>query len=423
MSHMSASEKPGARGGAVDRGDHRIGDAAEVDDRLVEDLGAAADLGRQVDALDRSSPRLNQLTSPPDEKAPPGAGDDQRSKRRAVGEPGRGGGQLADQLGAHRVERVGPIERQRADLAVDLDRERLRARADGAQRLGLGGSIAAASLLGSGFGGERRTLTFCDVRSRHRQEPIDEQRRQPARPARRLPVRDARRRGRSTSARRPRSASGSPRILGQVARGGAARWSTQVALDRLPGHRDRGRGAARRAAVHQAPPAAVQHPAARRQVLSVHRRSASTRSSRASTSPASATGPGRVYFGPVLERQARPRDARPARQAVPVPHLRGPGAGPALRRALPRLLHQALPGALRRLHRPRGVPAQHRGDRRTSSPAATATSSATSSARWPRRPSAEEFERAARLPRPPGGGALADGAPQRRGRVARRAPT
>ena len=30
-------------------------------------------------------------------------------------------------------------------------------------------------------------------------------------------------------------------------------------------------------------------------------------------------------------------------QAVPVPHLRGPGAGPALGRSLPRLLHQALP--------------------------------------------------------------------------------
>ena len=42
-------------------------------------------------------------------------------------------------------------------------------------------------------------------------------------------------------------------------------------VDRVPGHRDRGRGAARRAELHQALPAAVQHPAARRQVLSLRR--------------------------------------------------------------------------------------------------------------------------------------------------------
>ena len=42
-------------------------------------------------------------------------------------------------------------------------------------------------------------------------------------------------------------------------------------LDRLHRHRDRGRGAAGGAVVHQAPPAEVQHPPARRQVLSLHR--------------------------------------------------------------------------------------------------------------------------------------------------------
>ena len=38
----------------------------------------------------------------------------------------------------------------------------------------------------------------------------------------------------------------------------------------------------------------------------------------------------RLYFGPVLQRQARARHARPARQGLPVPLLPGPGAGPAL---------------------------------------------------------------------------------------------
>ena len=134
-------------------------------------------------------------------------------------------------------------------------------------------------------------------------------------------------------------------------------------VDRLPGHGERGRGAARRAAVHQAPPAAVQHPPARRQVLPLHR------DQRRRGVPARLLHPRApplrpAVLRPLLERQAHPRDARAARQAVPVPHLRRARAGPALGRALPRLLHQALPGALRRLHRPRGVPAQHRGDRR-----------------------------------------------------------
>ena len=67
---------------------------------------------------------------------------------------------------------------------------------------------------------------------------------------------------------------------------------------------------------------------------------------------------------PVQQRQARPRDARPARQGLPVPHLRRPRAGPRQRQPLPRLLHQALPGALRRLHLQGGVPRQRRDDHR-----------------------------------------------------------
>ena len=73
-------------------------------------------------------------------------------------------------------------------------------------------------------------------------------------------------------------------------------------------------------------------------------------------------------------------------QAVPVPHLRGAGAGAALGRALPRLLHQALrrrPASATSTARSTGARSTRSS---TSSPAATATSSATWSARWPRRP-------------------------------------
>ena len=48
MSHISASEKPAPAATPLTARDHRIRDAAEVDDRLVEDVGAAADLRRQV---------------------------------------------------------------------------------------------------------------------------------------------------------------------------------------------------------------------------------------------------------------------------------------------------------------------------------------------------------------------------------------
>ena len=54
----------------------------------------------------------------------------------------------------------------------------------------------------------------------------------------------------------------------------------------------------------------------------------------------------RLYFGPVLERQADAVDARDARQGLPVPLVqrrRSPGRRSGL--AVPRLLHQALRGA------------------------------------------------------------------------------
>ncbi len=109
--------------GAVDRRDHRIGDTSQVDDRRVQRLGPAPHLRGQVDrvvfdagfeAVDVAA-RAERLA---------GAGDDQRPQRRLVGEPGEGGPQIQDHLGAHRVEAVGAIEGEGADLAVDLDSQR-----------------------------------------------------------------------------------------------------------------------------------------------------------------------------------------------------------------------------------------------------------------------------------------------------------
>ena len=131
-------------------------------------------------------------------------------------------------------------------------------------------------------------------------------------------------------------------------------------LDRLRHDQHRGRGAARRAELHQAVPPAVQHPAARRQELPVHR-DLDGRGLPARLLHPRAPPPRPRLLRPVLQRQARPRHARPARQGVPVPHLPGRGAGPAQRLAVPGLLHQALRGPVRRLRRRGGL---HGVDRR-----------------------------------------------------------
>ncbi len=132
-------------------------------------------------------------------------------------------------------------------------------------------------------------------------------------------------------------------------------------VDRLPRHRDRGRGADRRAAVHQAPPADPQRQAPRRQVLPLHR-DQPRRGVPAGLLHPRAPPPEPRLLRPLRERAPGPRDARAARQAVPVPDLRRRRARSPLRRPLPRLLHQALRGALRRLRRRRGVRPQHRRD-------------------------------------------------------------
>ena len=95
---------------------------------------------------------------------------------------------------------------------------------------------------------------------------------------------------------------------------------------------------------------------------------------------------GRALLRPLLEREAHPRDARAARQALPVPHLR---------RARARAAAPACPASTTTssaARRPASATSTARSTAATStrssasSPAATATSSATSSARWRRRP-------------------------------------
>ena len=152
---------------------------------------------------------------------------------------------------------------------------------------------------------------------------------------------------------------------------GLAEMIAAVAQIDVRGDRDRGRGAAGRAEPHQAPPAALQRPPARRQVLPLHRGHA-RRGVPAGVLHARAHRRGRALLRPLLQRQAGARDARRARQACSVPHLRGARARPAQRHPLPRLLHQALRGALRGLRRRARTTARSSTGWSTSSPGATA---------------------------------------------------
>ena len=156
----------------------------------------------------------------------------------------------------------------------------------------------------------------------------------------------------STSARRSRCG----RACARTSRPGAATRAPSipqlVAADRRPRgdrHRDRGRGAAPRAEPRQAPPAAVQRPPARRQVVPVHRRHGRGRVP-ARDVHARAAPPRRPLLRPVREREEGARDARRAQPRLPVPAVRGAEAGPPLRDPVPRLPHRALPRAVRRLH-------------------------------------------------------------------------
>ena len=71
----------------------------------------------------------------------------------------------------------------------------------------------------------------------------------------------------------------------------------------------------------------------------------------------------RLYFGPYSNAKRTRETLEILGKLFQYRTCDGPEPGRRSGVPMPRLLHQALPGALRRLHRPRGVPAEHRRDR------------------------------------------------------------
>ena len=114
----------------------------------------------------------------------------------------------------------------------------------------------------------------------------------------RLPVPGRRAARSSTSARRSRSASASARPLLEARRAARRHDRARSPSIEFIATETEAEALLAEQQLHQAHRPRLQRPAARRQVVPVHRRSRSTRTSRASTSRASATGAGRAYFGP-----------------------------------------------------------------------------------------------------------------------------
>ena len=315
--------------------------------------------------------------SPPAQKALPAPVTISARSGASVGEPGEDHGELADHLRAHRVEGLGPVQRQGPDpVLVDLDLHRLQLR--WTRRSGW--SFALPCWRRGWLSGPQPTLWSVAASGRKREAlPRRADRRAApvaARRAGRLPLLRSRRRA---ALRRQGALDPQTDRLPLLRRRDAPDLARRP--DRHAGHRQRGRGAARRAELHQAPPAALQHPPARRQVLPL-RRGQPGRGLPAGLLHPREAPPRPRLLRPLLQRQARARDARPARQALPVPHLRGRRARPPLRQPLPRLLHQALRGALRRLRQPRRSTGATSTRSSTSSPAATARSRPRSRRRW-----------------------------------------
>ena len=316
-----------------------------------------------------STPSLNQLTSPPAREGPARSGDDQGAQRRRgrrarrTPRPARRSSPGSSRSASRAGSGSGCRSRRRSRSAASPARERGSIASSGARV-----SVLIVSILrafpglgpGTGLAVRPGAYPLVDGDKRHRTRASaspSSGARCPTRPASTCSAADD---GAVLYVGKARSIR--KRVASHFS-GAETELTRRVVEHRLPRHRDRGRGAARRAELHQAPPAALQHPPARRQVLPLRRdqprRGLPARLLHPRAPPARPR-----LLRPLLERQAGARDPRPARQAVPVPHLRGPRAGPPLRQPLPRLLHQALRGALRRLRRPRGVPAQHRRDHR-----------------------------------------------------------
>ena len=128
---------------------------------------------------------------------------------------------------------------------------------------------------------------------------------------------------------------------------GSSGWSSGSRRVEVIVTSSRGGGAAPRAEPRQAPPAAVQRPAARRQVVPVHRRHGGGRVPAGDVHARAAPARHRL-LRPVREREEGARDARRAQPRVPVPAVRGPEARPPLRHPVPRLPHRALHCAVHR---------------------------------------------------------------------------
>ena len=111
--------------------------------------------------------------------------------------------------------------------------------------------------------------------------------------------------------------------------------------------RARGGRAPSRADADQALPAALQHPASRRQVVPVHRRDRGGRVP-ARDVHARATPERRRLLRAVREREEGARDAGRAQPRVPLPSVRRAATGQALRYPLSRLPHRSLSRAVRR---------------------------------------------------------------------------
>ena len=152
-------------------------------------------------------------------------------------------------------------------------------------------------------------------------------------------------------------------------------WSPGQRQDRLAHARGRGRrlhpggkrtrGAGARKQPHQAAQAALQHPAARRQDLPLRQADPGRPLPQGLCDPQAAQGRKRL-LRTLLSRQPGASGGRPDPPQLSAAQLQGRSVAlPSP--ALPAVLHQALPGTLRRRpHHARGVPAKRCATRRCS---------------------------------------------------------
>ncbi len=388
MSQASASEKPAPAAGPLTAAITGIGDPPQVDDRLVQRLGATPHFGREVDLL-RLDPLLEGVDVPSGAERLAGAGHDQRPQ----------GARSASQAKATVSSRI-----ISGLIALNASgRSRVRVPISPSISRSAGSSARAGSKSG-----------WSSALSPYRRSGLA------VRPGAYSLVRD--RRGTRTSPARSESRSSaaalpdSPGVYlfydgdGELLYVGKARSIRKRVASHFSGGESRLTSRVERieflVTANEAEALLAEQSFIKR-----HRPRFNIRLRDDKSYPYVAVSLDedypRVYFTrekhrtgprllrPLLERQAGARDARPARQAVPVPHLRGGGAGPPLRQPLPRLLHQALRGALRRLHRAaRSTGATSRRSS-TSSPAATARWKRTSRRTMEAAAQAREFERAA----------------------------